>query len=104
MEPPAVGQVLYHQHPSPFRHVTLYLGVAAVALGSLADIDHRQAETLCKKGCKRNARGLATRNAIEFFEAGVAHDRGGCEIHDGGADAGIRDELAAIDVDGAHHA
>ena len=93
------GQVLDDQHPRALRQFALDLRVAAMTLGLLAHIDHRQAEPLGQKGGKGNAC-----DAIELLETCLGQDGRRSKIHHGGADARIGDELSAIDVDRAHHA
>src|SRR6478736_816497 len=75
-----------------------------MTLRLLADIDHRQAEAIGEKGCKWDARSLATRHAIELLETGFAQNDAGGEIHHGRAHARKGEQLAAIDIDRARHA
>ena len=91
-------QVLDQQHPLAFGHRALNPGVAAVALGLLADIGHGQAHPFGHEGGEGDARGLAARDVVERLESCVPHDGGGKEIHQRAADARVRDELAAVDV------
>ncbi len=68
--PAEAGQVLDDQHPRTLWHHALDLRAArAMTLRLLAHIDHRQRQPVGQKGGKRNARRLATRDAVELLEA-----------------------------------
>ncbi|MCY1540220.1 hypothetical protein D9M68_758460 [compost metagenome] len=97
-------QVLDDENACAFRHVPFDLGVAAVALRRLADIDHRQAQALGEHGREGNAGRFAAGNHVEFLETGLTQDRGCGKIHHSRTDARVGNQLAAVDIDGARHA
>ncbi len=55
MLPLRCRQVFDDEHARAFRHIAFDLGIAAMALRLLADIDHRQAETICQQGGEGDA-------------------------------------------------
>ena len=93
-------QVLDQQHAVALAHLALDLGGAAVALGLLADIGHRQAHPLGHEGGKGDACGLAARDVVEGLQPRGLHHGAAQEIHQRGAHARVGDDLAAVDIGG----
>jgi len=61
----------------------------------------KQAEAIGDPRGVGNPRGFSARDHVELLESGVAGERGGGEVNQLAADAWIKDELAAVDVDRA---
>ena len=75
------GQVLDEEDARALGERALDLGVAAEALGLLADVEHRQRQALGDPGGEGDARGLAAGDGVEAGEAGVAEQLGAGEVH-----------------------
>jgi hypothetical protein len=94
----SVAEVLDEERARALAHIALDLRVAAEALGLLAHVLHRQAETLGDPRRVGDSGGLASRHHVELLEAHVARQHARGEVNQLGADAWIEDELAAVDV------
>ena len=97
-EPPSVVRSSTSSTRWPSRHHAFDAGVAAVAFGLFAHIGHRQGQPLGHPSAKRDACGFAACDVVKRLKACVAHHGDGQEIHQGRADAGVRDQLAAVDI------
>ncbi|SIT48797.1 hypothetical protein BN2475_1140009 [Paraburkholderia ribeironis] len=98
------GQVFDQQHALTFGQQTFDLRVTAETLGLLAHVLHRHHQAVGQPCRERNASGFATGHGVDLLVADVAQDGGLGHFHQTTAHARIRDQLAAVDINGARPA
>ena len=98
----AVGrQILHQDRPLALFEIALDPGVAAKALGLLADVAHGQRELVGDPGGKGNAGGLAAGDHIERLNADPLFDQYAREVHQDLPCGGKSDQPPAIHIDRA---
>ncbi|CAD9227132.1 hypothetical protein BCEN4_630017 [Burkholderia cenocepacia] len=95
------GQVFHQQHARAFFQMAFDLRVAAETLRLFTHVLHRHHHPVRDPGRERDAGRLAARHRVDLLEADVARDRRFRHFHQRTAHARIRDQLAAVDIDGA---
>ena len=92
------GQVLDQQNAVRLVHAAFDPGVAAVALGLLAHIGHRQAQPFGDHGAEGDAGGFTACHIGKRLKPGITQYGRGHEIHQRAAHAGIGDDAPAIHI------